>query len=653
MKRIIKIDIENFKAYIDHTIINIPNGQNVFIYGENGSGKSSLFKAILHFLRNSIGSITSFEKNIYKESEGKVSITFADFNDDFTQVENSVKKYTYSSNVANCNNNEIFIKNAARTTGFLDYKDLLKVYNKSTGNTNYFRLFVLKMLGNYINISAGATKTISERWKDIIGLIDNAHNRNSRNFAVAQQALKDMHDELIILLSTFFDGVNKLQDKYFRELAIHSYFKLTDFDIDITSPRKKEWKITSNLTLNITKGGIPIERFENILNEACLSSIAICLYFESVKFTPKGDGDLPLLLLDDIFMGLDTSNRIPILKILQGEFTNYQKIIFTYDKYWYTLANRYLVTHNDEGWLFKEMYADNSITDSGNVIHRSPIVLDGSNELDKVRKYLYDKESPDYPAAANYLRKYLEKLLPFYMPNHFLNTTEMETVETYKLTKWINGSLHFVELLHNYSYDLTNIISYLQDISSLLSPLIHPLSHYVPHLPIYKQELQSVTHLVENLEKEFKNAELNKNVKCVNEAGRSIIINLKGDAPYDINYFIKSERPLYYYKDKIGKILISSADFHCIRMECVSPSGTYRRKVNKSDDLWDKMYYTSLENAIESIYDYCSKKVPNAHLVRPTDYSCVLINLQEKIKVKKKEKNSTFTLKDLIGKWEK
>ena len=45
MKRIVEINIFNFKAYFYPTTIKLDKGENLLIYGENGSGKSSLYKS--------------------------------------------------------------------------------------------------------------------------------------------------------------------------------------------------------------------------------------------------------------------------------------------------------------------------------------------------------------------------------------------------------------------------------------------------------------------------------------------------------------------------------------------------------------------------------------------------------------------------------
>ena len=54
MKRITKIFIENYKAYLSRHVIELPNGCNLLVYGENGSGKSSFVKAVMHYLSSSV-----------------------------------------------------------------------------------------------------------------------------------------------------------------------------------------------------------------------------------------------------------------------------------------------------------------------------------------------------------------------------------------------------------------------------------------------------------------------------------------------------------------------------------------------------------------------------------------------------------------------
>ena len=55
MKKITKIEIENSRAYYDRLTFSMEKGENVLLYGENGSGKSN-FVTCIDLLRKSIES---------------------------------------------------------------------------------------------------------------------------------------------------------------------------------------------------------------------------------------------------------------------------------------------------------------------------------------------------------------------------------------------------------------------------------------------------------------------------------------------------------------------------------------------------------------------------------------------------------------------
>ena len=57
-----------------------------------------------------------------------------------------------------------------------------------------------------------------------------------------------------------------------------------------------------------------IDDYNQVLNEARLSAISTCIYLASIKNNPQAI-EYKLLFLDDIFIGLDMGNRLPILKM--------------------------------------------------------------------------------------------------------------------------------------------------------------------------------------------------------------------------------------------------------------------------------------------------------------------------------------------------
>jgi AAA15 family ATPase/GTPase len=74
------IEINNYKAFYGEQKINV-GGKNLFIYGENGSGKSSLYYALKDFFQSSMEDINLNElENIFIEEDKKgnsyIKVTF-------------------------------------------------------------------------------------------------------------------------------------------------------------------------------------------------------------------------------------------------------------------------------------------------------------------------------------------------------------------------------------------------------------------------------------------------------------------------------------------------------------------------------------------------------------------------------------------------
>jgi len=58
MRWITGITINNYRAFSKPETVSIPEGQHLLIYGENGSGKSSIYNAIKDFFRSSFRAST-------------------------------------------------------------------------------------------------------------------------------------------------------------------------------------------------------------------------------------------------------------------------------------------------------------------------------------------------------------------------------------------------------------------------------------------------------------------------------------------------------------------------------------------------------------------------------------------------------------------
>ena len=63
--RVTDISINNYRAFYGEHHINLDkDGKNLMLYGENGSGKSSLFTALKDFFLSSVQQLKEVEENI-------------------------------------------------------------------------------------------------------------------------------------------------------------------------------------------------------------------------------------------------------------------------------------------------------------------------------------------------------------------------------------------------------------------------------------------------------------------------------------------------------------------------------------------------------------------------------------------------------------
>lgn len=120
---ITSIAINNFRAFYNQETINIPRKHNLLVYGENGSGKSSFFRAVHDFFKSSRTDVV-FEKNTFRQGDdGSVEISFTAATDGVVPT-----PFIFHSVAANTNTNTAaYIQQAFKSGGFLTYVQLLKL----------------------------------------------------------------------------------------------------------------------------------------------------------------------------------------------------------------------------------------------------------------------------------------------------------------------------------------------------------------------------------------------------------------------------------------------------------------------------------------------------------------------------------------------
>jgi len=549
VKRITTLELDNFRAFFGKYLIDLPKGENLLIYGENGSGKSSLFKSVNNFLSSSRNPALPYIKHHNRQTEeGNLSFTFKTYDPVLNTVTSNVGEViNFNSNTVTTGTSQ-FVKGAELTKGFLDYRSLLEVYNHKEAQPNLFRLIIIDLLRDFI--PTGLPYALGSKFLELSKNLKEVYNRNEVKHKRALAELPAYEIALRAALKDIFLHLNGFLIKYFK-LNLRVWFSLQPL-----SPYNYEkWQIPADLRLELKLHGVSIQHQSDYLNEARLSALSICLYLAAAKRNPQ-ILDFKVVFLDDVFVGLDTTNRIPILEILKHEFKDYQVFISTYDRHLYELAKRKFETEVPGKWKSVELYVGKDRV--ANQPIDKPILVVGDTNFEKGSQYLHDRKKPDYPASANYFRKTLEELIKEFIPPYeTVDSENTNQIPEYKLGPLIYRAKRFLDKTGNNSNSLNQIIA-------LLPALLHPLSHHEITSPVYKGELLLVENHIPKLISELRELDIKTNYKCSPLEGRNkiklkfIISAATGHFSF---YELRTTEPLVLKHNPAGQPFISN--IHC------------------------------------------------------------------------------------------
>ena len=604
MKKITQIKINNYKAYIEEEVINLPQGENLLIYGENGSGKSSLFYALHYFFKSSVYPDLNFDLNCFSpDLLGKIEITFSDYIEDKECIDENIKNiYTAFNESDKSTNVDSDIKHGYRLSGFLDYSQLLKVYLTNEDQPNLFYL-VNELLGDYVPTKYGFHNTISELFHQIHDFTTKSYHRTDYSYLLGKSiftSLQLVYCDIINDLNTEF---SRLMSDYFDDFRLD--IKLVKAKINLNEKlRIVDTKIEGSLFIDVKHHGANLPAYNNRLNEARLSAIAICLYLATLKLKNQ-NSEIKLLYLDDVFVGLDSANRRPILNIIRKEFISYQIMISTYDKSWYRLAKEILSSENN--WKFLEMYEREHHAADGLIVSK-PLLIYSQSMIDKARKYLYDRENPDYPAAANYMRKSFEELLVVNNYRPFVVDDNMELIKAYKIPKLIQSTRNLLSRM-KFDSHTNSILNLLSELISYLKPMLHPLSHYAPDEPVYRAELMRAEQLYDRLKLAFMEADYKNNCEVVVPKGGQLMLKINSSGIWRLEIELEMDEHLIIYKGDHERKYVSTSPLHIVCQKFFE-NGELKStfEVNKKQTLFSNFCYENLEDCVGKLDAFlCSK----------------------------------------------
>ncbi len=537
MYKIDSLNIKSFKFFKDVEPLKF-NKQNILIYGENGSGKSTIFWALYTFFQSALKEndneikkyfIQSTEANpnknslvnIYENSDenAKIELTLKDINN-----LNSDKVFTISKESINTNKEDLLIEQGCYAGDFINYKYIFRFFDfLHTDEIDLFKLFEYEIL-HFITKDG---QNLSDLWDEIVDI----KNRNPGPIKDRDEFNK-LTNKLVLFNRILTNKINQINQPSNDYLIKFNYenIKLKLRVINGKYTRQKKFikpKIDFSISFKKdSQNDLAIHRSQSYFNEAKLTAIALSVRFALTKIKLQ-ESDLKVLVLDDLLVSLDMSNRELVLDMLVNDdsFQNFQIIMLTHDKAFYEKSKRYFNFKQKNQWKYFEMYLDRN--EEG---IEKPYIKDCeeyNTYIDIAKQHF---ENKDYPASANYLRKEVEKRFDEFLEldsldkkiflsklkeNYskiiefgkdleslksilvqFQHCSRMPSdIQVEKCTLFANQISSAIDEFKEYQIHILDVDEF-ENLHFILKDILHPQSHNDLSRPLYKLELEKSIELV-------------------------------------------------------------------------------------------------------------------------------------------------------------
>jgi energy-coupling factor transporter ATP-binding protein EcfA2 len=440
MHRINKLTLKNFKFFYGKVDLNFER-KNVLIYGENGSGKSTIYWALYTFLQSVFKTDVREIKKYFDPKSGHENLVnrFAHGNSlgaitvEFMDESGITTVRTISNTIIDTQVGSL-VEEAAQSSDFITYKLLAKLYDfKNSQDIDLFRVFEdeILMFITFRQIlvrhdGASGNQNALKWWEYIKRGLDPKPKPRKATRDAFQTAVETFNDELASYLYRITETANEYLERFKLDVKLKFNYVNAEYDRFIVPP-----KIILDATFRHTKlrgNKQNIQRPQSFLNEAKLTAIALAIRFAVFDEKPGGASLVApkLLILDDLLLSLDMSNRDTVLDAVLSRFTDTQLIVMTHDKLFHELTKHKIEQVARNEWKYLEIYEH---------IEKEiplPVVTESKTYLEKAEKYLHQHE---YEVAGNFLRKEAEAFCKSFLPKRLHYAKEYSPLNLYGLIK--------------------------------------------------------------------------------------------------------------------------------------------------------------------------------------------------------------------------
>ena len=432
MPAINRIHICGFKAFPNDFELQL-EGKNLLMYGENGSGKSSIYYA-LHCMFQAPLKPDAGKKYFDPASEQHLknlnnldadSKIWIDFDERHPFIYNIDKegyqftllggKHPLPAQINGC---------------FVNHQFLFHFFNfRNSQRINLFPVFIKDILPFCKDDNTGLH--IGEMYDEITASIikkgRHIHPDYISNIEYFNKAVKKVVEDINIYASDRYNESFKDEDD--NELVIrlrydsnfdkpeddtNEYWLKYDNIIELVKEngeikeRKSSYKklnepfIGLEISEKMPDGNLrKIVKPHTYFNEAKLTAIALAVRFALLNIEKPADGRF--LALDDMLISLDMSNRAKVVDFLLKISDKYKIYLFTHDKMFFEYF-KHKTKKNQDAWIYKEIYKDDD---------KTPYIRNSEDYLGQAEHYIKQHE---YEIAGNFLRKEAEAFCKDFLP---------------------------------------------------------------------------------------------------------------------------------------------------------------------------------------------------------------------------------------------
>lgn len=432
MPAINRIHICGFKAFPNDFELQL-EGKNLLMYGENGSGKSSIYYA-LHCMFQAPLKPDAGKKYFDPASEQHLknlnnldadSKIWIDFDGRHPFI-NNIDKEGYQFTLLGGKH-----PLPAQINGcFVNHQFLFHFFNfRNSQRINLFPVFIKDILPFCKDDNTGLH--IGEMYDEITASIikkgRHIHPDYISNIEYFNKAVKKVVEDINIYASDRYNESFKDEDD--NELVIrlrydsnfdkpeddtNEYWLKYDNIIELVKEngeikeRKSSYKklnepfIGLEISEKMPDGNLrKIVKPHTYFNEAKLTAIALSVRFALLNIEKPADGRF--LALDDMLISLDMSNRAKVVDFLLKISDKYKIYLFTHDKMFFEYF-KHKTKKNQDAWVYKEIYMD---------YDKTPYIRNSEDYLGQAEHYIKQHE---YEIAGNFLRKEAEAFCKNFLP---------------------------------------------------------------------------------------------------------------------------------------------------------------------------------------------------------------------------------------------